>query len=78
MPSTSTNITSEQSAAGHPPVTIAETLPYETVVVDIEGTTTPISFVHDVLFPYVTDTIETFLKERWESSELQDKIEGLR
>ena len=26
--------------------------PYKAVLLDIEGTTTPISFVHDVLFPY--------------------------
>ena len=31
------------------------------VLLDIEGTTTPISFVHDVLFPYARARLEQFL-----------------
>jgi enolase-phosphatase E1 len=31
------------------------------VLLDIEGTTTPISFVHDVLFPYARAHLRTFL-----------------
>ncbi|KAI8848872.1 HAD-like domain-containing protein [Chytridium lagenaria] len=53
-------------------------LPYNIVVVDIEGTTTPISFVHDVLFPYVTNHVEDFLKEKWGNLELEEKVEALR
>ncbi|KAJ3108748.1 Enolase-phosphatase E1 [Phlyctochytrium planicorne] len=53
-------------------------LPYKVVVVDIEGTTTPISFVHDVLFPHVTTHIETFLNAHWGEPELESKIEALR
>lgn len=33
------------------------------VLLDIEGTTTPISFVHDVLFPYSRKRLSTFLEE---------------
>ena len=32
------------------------------VLLDIEGTTTPISFVHDVLFPYSRKRLSTFLE----------------
>ncbi|XP_034663154.1 enolase-phosphatase E1 isoform X2 [Drosophila subobscura] len=38
------------------------------VLVDIEGTTTSISFVHDVLFPYAKNNVKKFLAEGWESS----------
>ena len=31
------------------------------VITDIEGTTTPISFVHRVLFPYARERLETFI-----------------
>jgi hypothetical protein len=33
------------------------------VVLDIEGTTTPISFVHDVLFGYVRTSLSPFLAD---------------
>ncbi|ORX90841.1 2,3-diketo-5-methylthio-1-phosphopentane phosphatase [Basidiobolus meristosporus CBS 931.73] len=51
---------------------------YNTVILDIEGTTTPISFVHDVLFPYVRERAEEFLNQNWESEELQQYVELLR
>jgi enolase-phosphatase E1 len=31
-------------------------------LLDIEGTTTPLSFVHDVLFPYARENFKTFLE----------------
>jgi enolase-phosphatase E1 len=31
------------------------------VLLDIEGTTTPISFVYDVLFPYALTHLRSFL-----------------
>lgn len=33
------------------------------VIVDIEGTTTPIAFVKQVLFPFILNTIHAFLRE---------------
>lgn len=33
------------------------------VVTDIEGTTTPLAFVHDVLFPYARERLASWLKE---------------
>ena len=37
------------------------TLGVRGVVLDIEGTTTPISFVYDILFPYARENLQTFL-----------------
>jgi enolase-phosphatase E1 len=37
-------------------------LPPSAVITDIEGTTTPISFVHDVLFPYARKHLPDFLR----------------
>ncbi|OZJ03246.1 hypothetical protein BZG36_03442 [Bifiguratus adelaidae] len=57
------------------------------VLVDIEGTTTPITFVKDTLvgiskalemFPYVLNNIRDFLDRKWESPELHTYIEHLR
>ncbi len=33
------------------------------VVTDIEGTTTPLAFVHEVLFPYARKRLRQFVKE---------------
>ncbi|KAJ3086296.1 Enolase-phosphatase E1 [Quaeritorhiza haematococci] len=52
--------------------------PYTTVVLDIEGTTTPISFVHDLLFPYITTHLDTFLKQHWGQPELMKHVGALR
>jgi enolase-phosphatase E1 len=37
--------------------------PIRTILLDIEGTTTPLAFVHDTLFPYVRSHIREFLEE---------------
>ncbi len=39
-------------------------LPPAAVLIDIEGTTTPVSFVHDKLFPYARAGMAAFLAER--------------
>lgn len=41
------------------------------VITDIEGTTTPITFVKDTLFPYSYDKLEDFLKQHWEKPDIQ-------
>ncbi len=38
-------------------------VPPGAIVTDIEGTTTPIAFVHDVLFPYARTRLRAFLQE---------------
>ncbi|KAK3302085.1 HAD-like domain-containing protein [Chaetomium strumarium] len=39
----------------------------EAVLLDIEGTVCPISFVKDVLFPYALSALPTTLKNEWDS-----------
>ncbi|KAF8954981.1 Enolase-phosphatase E1, partial [Entomortierella lignicola] len=51
---------------------------YDVVVSDIEGTTTPIVFVKDNLFPYVTSKLAEFLKRNWSSEEMKNAVEALR
>jgi enolase-phosphatase E1 len=34
------------------------------ILLDVEGTTTPISFVYEVLFPFARDNIRAFIEER--------------
>ncbi|KAK9150148.1 hypothetical protein Syun_008457 [Stephania yunnanensis] len=48
------------------------------IVLDIEGTTTPISFVTDVLFPYARDNVRKHLTETYDSEETKDDIKLLR
>lgn len=48
------------------------------VVLDIEGTTTPISFVTDVLFPYARDNVRMHLEETYDSDDTKDDIKLLR
>ena len=48
------------------------------ILLDIEGTTTPISFVHDVLFPYSQQHLESFLANHDESPDVSADIELLR
>ncbi|KAJ1661887.1 enolase-phosphatase E1 [Coemansia sp. RSA 1813] len=50
---------------------------YDIVLLDIEGTTTPISFVHDVLFPYVTNNAKEFLEQRWTDPEVQKHVRAI-
>src|SRR5690349_1974793 len=48
--------------------------PYDVLLFDIEGTTTPISFVKQILFPYVTKTIKSYLKSTYSSEKTQQHI----
>ncbi|KAL3355827.1 hypothetical protein AABB24_016805 [Solanum stoloniferum] len=48
------------------------------IVLDIEGTTTPISFVTDVLFPYARDNVGRHLDATYDSEETQEDIKLLR
>lgn len=44
---------------------------------DIEGTTTNISFVKDVLFPYARNNCKNFLLENFEVSEIKSAVDDL-
>ena len=48
------------------------------VLLDIEGTTTPISFVHDVLFSYARTHLRDYLERHDGSSELNEVVRRLR
>ncbi|KAA8524352.1 hypothetical protein F0562_010775 [Nyssa sinensis] len=48
------------------------------ILLEIEGTTTPTSFVTDVLFPYVNDNVVKHLTATYDSEETQDDINLLR
>jgi enolase-phosphatase E1 len=48
------------------------------ILLDIEGTTTPISFVYDVLFPFARAHVQSFLEKEFESADVQHVIGLLR
>lgn len=48
------------------------------VVLDIEGTVAPISFVADVMFPYARDNVRAHLEQHFESQEARADIEAIR
>ena len=50
---------------------------YDKVLLDIEGTTTSISFVFDVLFPYARDHVASFLSENADEPAVSADIDAL-
>jgi enolase-phosphatase E1 len=46
----------------------------QAVVLDIEGTISPLSFVHDVLFPYARRHAAEYLRTHWNAPELRDAM----
>ncbi len=48
------------------------------ILLDIEGTTTPIDFVTKTLFPYTSRKLESFLRENYANPEIGGLIEDLR
>jgi hypothetical protein len=48
------------------------------IVLDIEGTVAPISFVADVMFPYARDNVRTFLEANYDSAEARADVEAIR
>lgn len=49
----------------------------DTILCDIEGTTTSISFVKDFLFPFVRTSLADYLRENFEGVECQEDIKLL-
>ena len=49
-----------------------------TILLDIEGTTTPIDFVTKTLFPYASQKLEVFLRENAADAEVRALIKDLR
>ena len=50
----------------------------QVVLLDIEGTTTPIAFVYDVLFPYARARLNAYLRAHLGEDELRDVVATLR
>jgi enolase-phosphatase E1 len=48
------------------------------ILLDIEGTTTPIEFVHDVLFPYAARRLEIFLRRYIHDLEVTSSLAALK
>ena len=48
------------------------------VLLDIEGTTCPVSFVGQVLFPYAAERLESFLAGHGHEPEIQDLVHEIR
>ncbi|CAB3249052.1 unnamed protein product [Arctia plantaginis] len=48
------------------------------LLLDIEGTTTSISFVKDKLFPYAEENVKDFLNNEWGSADVKDAVGALR
>lgn len=50
----------------------------QAIVTDIEGTTTDIRFVHQVLFPYARERLTSFLREHQQDEDVSTALLGLR
>ena len=48
------------------------------ILLDIEGTTTPIDFVYKTLFPFASRELERFLRKHAQDPETQSFVQGLR
>jgi enolase-phosphatase E1 len=48
------------------------------ILIDIEGTTTPIAFVYDVLFPFARSRMQDYLEEHFDSPAVQEDLLRLR
>ncbi|XP_005388301.1 PREDICTED: enolase-phosphatase E1 [Chinchilla lanigera] len=48
------------------------------ILLDIEGTTTPIAFVKDILFPYIKENVQEYLQTHWEEEECRQDVSLLR
>jgi enolase-phosphatase E1 len=53
------------------------TVPTRVVLLDIEGTTTPIDFVYRVLFPYARTHVHSFLDREWNTPACQQAVAWL-
>ncbi|CAH0728351.1 unnamed protein product, partial [Brenthis ino] len=48
------------------------------LLLDIEGTTTSLSFVKDKLFPYAEENVKQFLENHWETTDVKEAVTALR
>ncbi|MFB3060538.1 MAG: acireductone synthase [Candidatus Binatia bacterium] len=50
---------------------------FQAVLLDIEGTTTPIEFVSEVLFPYARKQVKAFIEKHGGKEEVRSDLQGL-
>ncbi len=50
---------------------------YQAVLLDVEGTTTPVHFVYEVLFPYAQRELQVYLEQHWNDPHVQDDIDAM-
>jgi enolase-phosphatase E1 len=50
---------------------------YRVVLLDVEGTTTRISFVHDVLFGYARKHLEAYVEDNWSSPSMKETVSSV-
>jgi enolase-phosphatase E1 len=48
------------------------------IILDIEGTTTPIDFVYKTLFPFARERVKDYLSRDWDAPEVQTDLAQLR
>lgn len=48
------------------------------ILLDIEGTTTPIDFVYKTLFPFARERVKDYLSRNWDAPEVQADLAQLR
>ncbi|HEX6625320.1 MAG TPA: hypothetical protein VF064_16520, partial [Pyrinomonadaceae bacterium] len=47
------------------------------ILLDIEGTTTPVAFVYEILFPFARRHAAEFIRERYDSDEMRAALDAL-
>ncbi|KAM5339424.1 enolase-phosphatase E1 isoform 2-T2 [Glossophaga mutica] len=65
-------------ASGREMVVLSVPAEVSVILLDIEGTTTPIAFVKDILFPYIKENVKEYLQTHWEEEECQQDVSLLR
>jgi enolase-phosphatase E1 len=57
---------------------VIDVAPFQAILLDIEGTTTPVRFVYDVLFPYARARLFDFLRDHARDPAVQEDVAALR
>ncbi|VVQ05929.1 Enolase-phosphatase E1 [Pseudomonas fluorescens] len=53
-------------------------MPIKAILTDIEGTTSAVSFVFDVLFPYAAQHLPTFVRQNAERADVAEQLDAVR
>lgn len=65
-------------ASGREMVVLSVPAEVTVILLDIEGTTIPVAFVKDILFPYIKENVKEYLQTHWEEEECQQDVNLLR